>query len=208
MTKIKVCGITNLEDARQALELGADLLGFNFYMRSPRYITPEDAADIISQLPRNGRAVGVFVNSSIAEIEEVCEISGINFVQLHGDETPEFVTGLRSETRLKVMKAFRCTRDLKPEVTAEFPVETFLLDSDSDTFGGSGNTFDWNEAARFRRSDIEFYLAGGLTPENVAQAIRMVRPHGVDVCSGVELSKGKKDMKRLGAFIRNVRSVG
>lgn len=202
MTRIKICGITSLEDALAAVELGADALGFNFYEKSPRYISPEKARQIIRELPPEIEKVGVFVNSSLSEIENVCAESGIEMVQLHGDETPEFVAALSGP---RVIKALRVSDDFQPEIALRYAADRFLLDTDCNGFGGSGKTFDWRVAAAFKDFGSEFFLAGGLTVENVAEAIREIRPYGVDVCSGVESVKGKKDMKKLEAFIRNAR---
>ena len=199
--KIKICGITNLEDALHAVECGADALGFNFYPKSPRYIASDAAAEIMSQLPENVLRIGVFVNSSHEEIQRISP--SLDFVQLHGDETPEFASRL-SDAGIKVIRALHAGDSA---AALEYDVEGFLIDTPSIVYGGSGETFDWELAVKFKEVAPEFYLAGGLTPENVADAIRSVRPTGVDVCSGVELVKGKKDPKKVAAFIEAVRSV-
>ena len=208
MTKIKICGITNLDDARMAVESGADALGFNFYESSPRYISPETANEIIGRLPHDAMHVGVFVNPSFAEIERTRTRTAIEYVQLHGDETSDFVRNLISGTSAKVIKALRVSPAFDTKRALEYEVEHFLLDTlSAQGFGGTGETFDWEFARRFREASHSFFLAGGLTPDNVADAIREVRPFGVDVCSGVESVAGKKDHKKVAAFIKNARNV-
>ena len=204
--KIKICGITNLEDALHAVECGADALGFNFYEKSPRYITPGAAGDIIGRLPEGVMTVGVFVNSSIAKIEDVFARPSIGYAQLHGDETPGFAASLK-DSGIRVIKAIHASHTFDPSGPLEYDVDEFLLDTPSAGYGGSGEVFDWQTAIRFKEVVPEFFLAGGLTPENVADAIRAVRPTAVDVCSGVEAFKGKKDPKKVAAFIEAVRSV-
>jgi phosphoribosylanthranilate isomerase len=200
--RIKICGITNLEDALHAVECGADALGFNFYEKSPRYISMEVANTVITGLPAAILKIGVFVNSSANEIRPIS--SFLDFVQLHGDETPEFASGL-TDAGIKVIKAIRATNSF--ERALDFNVDGFLLDTPSVDYGGAGKTFDWKLAAKFKELVPDFYLAGGLTPDNVADAIREVRPTAVDVCTGVEAFKRKKDPKKVAAFIEAVRSV-
>ena len=206
MVKVKICGITNWPDAKLAIAAGADLLGFNFYRPSPRYITPARARRIIRRLPRGVRAVGVFVNESPARIRAVASAAGLNWVQLHGYERAAAVAELARA--FPVMKAFRVRPGFR--VTALTPYASalrrggFLLDGyRPDLRGGTGRTFDWSVAMRARRYG-RLFLAGGLTPENIAQAIRNVRPYGVDLCSGVEARPGKKDPARLREFMRRV----
>lgn len=206
-TNIKVCGITNLADALAAVGHGADALGFNFYEKSPRYIQPDSAREIIQELPPDIETVGVFVNNSVAEVAAVYEASGLSFVQLHGSETPDLVTDLKNIIGAKVIKAFRASDGFQAETALEYSCDGFLLDADCEAFGGSGKTFDWSIATAFKDFAPMFYLAGGLTAENVGEAIRMVRPYGVDVCSSVESGKGKKDIVKLERFIRNVRDT-
>ena len=205
--RIKICGITNLEDALAAVECGADALGFNFYQKSPRYIAPAAASEIIGQLPKGVMNVGVFVNSSLAEIDQIYTRSSVVYVQLHGDETPAFVERLADLTGAIAIKAIRVSQEFDPDTALEYDVQYFLLDSSSSTaYGGTGETFNWDAALKFKESGAKFFLAGGLTPDNVAEAIRRVEPFGVDVCSGVESSKGRKDHNKLAEFIRNARS--
>ena len=203
--KVKICGITNLEDALHAARAGADALGFNFYERSPRYISPGDARLIIEKLPKEITKVGVFVNPTLDEIEMTAEM--LDLIQLHGDESIDLVDDLRTATGVDVIKALRVTDDFDPESAKGYSVETFLLDTHSTNFGGSGDTFDWRVAVDFKSILPNFFLAGGLTPDNVAEAVRQVQPYGVDVCSGVETVKGKKDHRKVEAFIRNARAA-
>ena len=207
MIKVKVCGITNLEDARSAIEAGADALGFNFYRRSPRYIAPEEARKIILELsPVAVLCVGVFVNEeSAATVARKSSASGVAAVQLHGDESPEYCAEL-SEHR--IIKALRVGKDFAPERAAAYRAESILLDAYSaHARGGTGETFDWELARRTREVVAQLYLAGGLTVENVAEAIAAVRPYAVDVCSGVELAPGRKDALRVREFVSAVRAA-
>jgi phosphoribosylanthranilate isomerase len=207
MVKVKVCGITNLEDALSAVAAGADALGFNFYRRSPRYIAPEDARRIISELPRAAGVlcVGVFVNEeSAAMVARIARESGVAAVQLHGDETPEYCAELSA---YRVIKALRVGKDFAPEQATEYLAESILLDAFSTRGrGGTGETFDWELARRTREVVPQLYLAGGLSVENVCDAIAAVRPYAVDVCSGVELAPGRKDAARVRAFVSAVRA--
>ena len=204
--RVKVCGLTSHEDAATALELGADTLGFNFYPPSPRYIAPEEAGKIIRRLPPAAVTVGVFVNvASPAALEREARCAGVRILQLHGDEPPEYC---RQLTGWPLIKAVRIGADFQPQALADYPaVEALLLDrKDEVLFGGTGRTFDWGvaaEIARLRR----VILAGGLHAGNVAEAIRAVRPYGVDVCSGVESAPGRKDPVKLREFMSEVRNA-
>jgi len=203
--KVKVCGITNREDAAAALECGADALGFNFYRQSPRYIDPADACGIIRRLPPLAAAVGVFVNvPDPADIAAIALASGVRILQLHGDETPAYCRELAGWA---VIKALRIGSGPLPTNLDEYPVRAFLLDAKDDVlFGGTGKVLDWPLAKTVSRVR-PVILAGGLSVSNVGQAIRLVRPYAVDVCSGVESSPGKKDATRLKAFMDEVRNV-
>jgi phosphoribosylanthranilate isomerase len=205
MVRVKVCGITNLEDALVALDAGADALGFNFYRRSPRYIAPEEARRIIMKLPPSLLCVGVFVNEVRPEaVARVAESAGVAMVQLHGDESPEYCAGLRDH---QIIKALRVGKDFAPEQAAQYPTQAILLDAFCEhARGGTGETFDWAMARRTRERVAQLYLAGGLTPENVAVAIAEVEPYAVDVCSGVEREPGRKDEARVRAFVAAVRA--
>jgi phosphoribosylanthranilate isomerase len=203
MTRVKVCGITNLEDALAALEAGADMLGFNFYPRSPRYISPADARAIIERLPDSASCVGVFVNEPTpAEVERIAREAGLGAVQLHGDERPEFCRELRG---LTTIKALRVGADYNVESAAGYETDAVLLDAYvAGARGGTGHTFDWALAALTRERVPKLFLAGGLHPDNVAAAVAAVRPYALDVCSGVETSPGRKSFQLMERFIKAV----
>jgi phosphoribosylanthranilate isomerase len=205
MVKIKICGITNWTDARNAFEAGADFLGFNFYRESPRYIAPSVARRIVRRLPEGVRSVGVFVNESEAEVLSVAREVGLDFVQLHGDEPPRVVSHLRKT--LPVIKAVRVRDAFRTrELSCFTRASAFLLDGfDAKLRGGTGRRVDWNLAKRAGRKR-RIFLAGGLTPENAAQAVNVARPYAIDVCSGVESRPGKKNAARMKALVQAVRS--
>jgi phosphoribosylanthranilate isomerase len=201
MIKIKICGITNLEDALYATECGADSLGFNFYKKSPRYIEPQKAAEIIAQLPPLIMPVGIFVNEHEDRIREIQQRACIPTVQFHGDESPEFCQRFGSH----VIKAFQVKDKESLKAMAHYRVGAFLLDSYRDGIrGGTGITFDWHLAV-VAKTFGRIILAGGLTPENVVEAVKLVQPYGVDVAGGVEMEKGIKDHAKLKKFITEVR---
>jgi len=204
MTKIKICGITNSDDAFAAINYGADALGFVFYPESPRAIIPDEAKKIISSLPPFITTIGVFVDISKKELEEIASYSGIDVIQLHGSEPPEYCNFDN-----KVIKAIRVKElsDLEP-LNRYKNISTFLLDTYSqDIIGGTGQIFNWEiavEAKRFGR----IILAGGLTPENIEEAVKFVQPYAVDVASGVEgTKKGIKDHKKLQLFIERAKNA-
>jgi phosphoribosylanthranilate isomerase len=202
MVRVKICGITNVEDALAAVDYGADALGFIFYEKSPRCISPEKAREIISHLPPFITTTGVFVNEETEKIREMINFTGINVLQLHGDELPE-------SCRIwhRVIKAFRLRdfTDLKP--LEKYRCSAFLLDTYSpESFGGTGQIFNWDiavEAKRFGR----IILSGGLNPDNIVRAVRYVRPYAVDVSSGIEEEKGKKDLKKMREFIEKAKAA-
>lgn len=202
-TRVKICGITNWPDARQACAAGASFLGFNFYPESPRYISPARAGKIVSRLPDGIAAVGVFVNETADTIIETARRLKLDFVQLHGEESPELVA--RVAQYVPVIKAIRVRKPFRTSQLERFKsASAFLLDGfDTRARGGTGKTFDWAVARRARHGRTIF-LAGGLTPENAAQASKSVRPYALDVCSGVEAKPGKKDAARIAAFMRAV----
>jgi phosphoribosylanthranilate isomerase len=204
MTRVKVCGITNLEDALAAVGAGAELLGFNFYARSPRYVTPSAARRVVERLPEGVECVGVFVNESAPEdVARVAREAGVGAVQLHGDETPEFCRGLAG---LTTIKALRVGPGYSPEAAAGYPTDAVLLDAYvAGEWGGTGHTFDWALARRTREAVPKLFLAGGLNPDNVAEAVASVRPYAVDVCSGVETSPGRKSPHLLRRFVESMR---
>ena len=206
MTTIKICGITNLEDAKAAVRFGADQIGLNFYPRSPRYVTVEQARRIAETVTSKAASVGVFVNASLRGIAEIARTVALDAIQLHGDETADFIKELRDETGLAVIKAIRVVATFEPSELNSFGADAVLLDSFSNRErGGTGKTFDWDFARRFSKLGPKVYLAGGLTPENVREAIATVQPYAVDTCSGVESSPGTKDHKRLRLFIERAK---
>ena len=202
--KVKICGITNYDDATVAIDLGADLLGFNFYPKSPRYVTKERAEEIISQLPAFIDTAGVFVNASIDEIHETSDVCSLDWVQLHGDEDPEFCRSLLSHN-VKTMKAIRVKDQTDIERADQFFTDAILLDAfDPDKYGGTGLTLDWNVIGHMAK---RVFLAGGVNPDNAAKAMKL-GVYGIDVCSGIEAEPGKKGhnkMKRLFDNIRHLR---
>ena len=209
---VKICGLTSLEDARVALEAGADLLGFTFYPPSPRYIEPERCAEIVRGLrasaPRSAlhapRLVGLFVNVSTDQVAGVLDRCGLDLAQLHGDEGPDALKALGG----RAFKAFRGNGHDHDAFTAAGPGQpAFLVDAAvAGKFGGTGKTGDWEGAAELARR-YSLLLAGGLTADNVAEAIARVRPWGVDVASGVEASPGKKDHAKVRAFVENAKKL-
>jgi phosphoribosylanthranilate isomerase len=206
MVKVKICGITNLKDARQAVEAGATFIGFNFYKRSPRYVTPGAAKRIMQRLPKRTKAVGVFVNETEEKMLTISRQIGLSHLQLHGEESPEAVARLRKV--LPVIKAIRVSKSFSMSELARYQgVSAFLLDGfDRRQRGGSGKSFPWDVARRAKRAGCIF-LAGGLTPANIGKAIRAARPYAVDVCSGVEAKPRKKDPVAVKDFMGAVREA-
>lgn len=205
MTKVKICGITNLEDALLSAKFGADALGFNFYKKSPRYISPEKAGEIIEQLPENILKVGVFVNEDLERIIKIAETAKLDAIQLHGEETPDFARELKAKINLEIIKAFRISPEFKPEDVLRYETDAILLDAYSPKEqGGTGETFDWEIAEKVQEIFRKMYLAGGLSHENIQKALKKVLPFGVDSCSLLESRKGKKDETRVINFIQSV----
>jgi phosphoribosylanthranilate isomerase len=199
--KVKICGVRTLEEAVAALDAGADALGFNFWPRSPRYIAPEAAREITRSVSPLASLIGVFVNEETRRIEEIVSVAGLSAVQLHGDETPEFCERMSS---IKVIKAFRVGADFNVEVIRSYPVSMALLDTSiKGSYGGTGRRFDWRVVVEAKQI-APVMLAGGLSIENVAEAIQHVRPFAVDVCSGVEAEPGRKDLNKLRKFMAAV----
>jgi phosphoribosylanthranilate isomerase len=203
--RVKVCGITNFEDARLVLDQGGDALGFNFFPSSPRYIRPEDARAIIHRLPPFIVTVGLFVNvREINEVIETAQAAGVQVLQLHGDESPEYCRELATWPLIKALRIGDCG---VPENFRDYAVQSFLLDARDDMlFGGTGKSFDWRLAQSIQ-CFCPIILAGGLRPDNVREAISIVQPYAVDVCSGVESRPGKKDPVKLLEFMNEVRNV-
>jgi phosphoribosylanthranilate isomerase len=206
MVRIKICGITNLEDALLAADLGADALGFIFYPKSPRYVAPEVAKEIISHLPSFVTSVGVFVDEEMAAVSELAAQVGLDWIQVHGQESPDYCLSLGR----RVIKGFRLKdasslMDLEP---FQGSVQAFLLDTyKRGQVGGTGETFDWRLAQQAKRYG-QIILAGGLAPENVAQAIKVAQPQAVDTASGTEAAPGKKDPEKLRAFFKALKAIG
>ncbi len=199
---VKICGITNLEDARAAAEAGADAIGFMFYAPSPRSISFETVEEIARELPPTVAKVGVFVNPEEDLVRTAIARCGLNILQFHGEESSDFCR----QFRVMSLKAFRIKDTLSLGLLSTYQTDAFLLDSDiAGKQGGTGETFNWDLAVEAKQFGKPIFLAGGLTPENVADAIRQVRPFGVDVSSGVESSPGKKDHAKVRAFIKAVK---
>lgn len=208
MTKIKICGITNLEDAAMVNDLRADAIGFNFFRDSPRFVSPELAARITESVGMRMEKVGVFVNLSIDEIIEIEDAVPLDTIQLHGDESPEFIAELRSESDATIIKAVRIDPQFDANSVLSYGADAILIDAYSEGGrGGTGLTVDRAIARQIAELVDQVYLAGGLTPENVALAINAVRPFAVDVASGVESSPGIKDPTKVKAFIEAVRNT-
>lgn len=200
ITKVKICGITNYDDAQAAADLGADLIGFNFYPKSPRYITPKAAEKIIYKLPGFVDTVGIFVNPTIEEIKKLTDDGQLNWVQLHGDETPDFCHSLHSFS-VRTMKALRVKSEDDIERAETFFTDAILLDAyDPEKYGGTGISFDWNIVGHIGK---RVFLAGGINPENAAKAIEL-GVYGIDVCSGVESKPGKKDHSKMKKLFENI----
>ena len=201
MVKVKICGMTNTEDALAAVWFGADALGFIFYHKSPRFISPEEAGEIISLLPPFVTTVGVFVNEEVETVKEIVSLTGIDVVQFHGDELPEMCQHFK-----RVIKVFRVRDREGLEKMKDYNVSGFLLDTYvPHAYGGTGHSFDWKIAQEVQNHG-PVIVAGGLTPDNVKEALTQARPYGVDVVSGVEgPEKGKKDLEKMKTFIERVK---
>ncbi|HEV2315129.1 MAG TPA: phosphoribosylanthranilate isomerase [Candidatus Acidoferrales bacterium] len=206
MVSVKICGITNWNDAKLAMDAGADALGFNFYAKSPRRIAVSHAKQIIRQMPRHVTAVGVFVNGSAGEILRIAHATNLAMLQLHGEESPATVERLARE--YPVIKAFRVGPRFRARELKKYPnAAGFLLDGyDAEHRGGTGKQFDWGVAREAKRYG-PVIVAGGLRAKNVAEAIRQVKPFGLDVCSGVEERPGRKDARKVKGLMAAVRRV-
>ena len=203
IVKVKICGITNYEDAAAAVDMGADLLGFNYYPKSPRFVSPEKASEIISKLPGFIDIAGVFVNASFQQIQETINQCQLNWVQLHGDEDPEFCN-LFLSLNVKTMKALRVKDQNDIQQAENFFTDAILLDAfNPEKYGGTGLTFDWNIVGHIGK---RVFLAGGINPDNAAEAVKL-GVYGIDVCSGIEAQPGKKDHKKMKKLFENIRHL-
>jgi len=203
IVKVKICGITNYEDAAAAVDMGADLLGFNFYPKSPRFVPPEKASEIISKLPAFIDIVGVFVNASFEQIRETIDLCQLNWVQLHGDEDPQFCNSFLS-LDVKTMKALRVKDQNDIQQAENYFTDAILLDAfHPEKYGGTGLTFDWNIVGHIGK---RVFLAGGINPDNASEAIKL-GVYGIDVCSGIEAEPGKKDHKKMRKLFENIRHL-
>lgn len=198
--KVKVCGITNLEDALKAVIAGADALGFVFYKKSPRYIAIERASAIIKSLPKRITKVGVFVNARTKDIRKAAKLCQLDILQLHGNETPELCSKFKG---YKVIKAFRIKNKFKPEDILKYKVFAYLLDTYSKSrFGGTGKKFNWGLASGLKKLARPVFLSGGLNARNVSRAVSLLNPDWVDVSTSVEKKAGIKNHKLIKAFIK------
>lgn len=204
MTRIKICGVTNIDDALMSIDAGADALGFNFVPGTPRYLKDtKAAAKIIEQLPPFITTVGLFVNADPELIQSIADECHLDMLQLHGDESPQFCQGFNR----RVIKAVRIKDELSCSHLSDYRVSGYLLDTYvKGALGGTGVAFDWSLAVKAKQYG-RIVLAGGLDPDNVASAVQQVRPYGVDVSSRVEASPGRKDPVKVRAFIQNVKEV-
>lgn len=203
MVKVKICGITNFEDARTAVLAGCDMLGFVFYEKSPRYIRPDRAGDIISGLPGGVEKVALFVNEQKKTVIDILnQIKEIDILQFHGDETPDYCSAFNK----RIIKAIRVKNKDSIKQMASYNVNFFLLDAfKKDIYGGTGENFEWKLAKDAKAYNVPIILSGGLNPENVKEAIELVEPYAVDVSSGVEISPGRKDPELIKRFIQEVK---
>ena len=203
-TRVKICGVTSVADALAAADAGADLIGLNFFDQSPRHLTLATAAEIAHALPPSVQRVGVFVNPAEDLVVRAIAGCGLNLLQFHGDEPSDFCT----QFGLMSLKAIRVRDEVSLETLADFETDAFLLDAYSKSgLGGTGEKFNWKLAVAAQKFGKPIFLAGGLTPENVADAVQKVKPFAVDVSSGVEFAPGKKDAAKVRAFIQAVRSA-
>lgn len=200
--KVKICGITNEKDALLAASLGASALGFIFYRKSPRYVSPVKAKNIIGKLPPFVSPVGVFVNESEWNVKRIAEFCGLSTLQFHGDESPHYCRRFKG---FKIIKAFRVQDGFDLKEVSPYKTDAYLFDAfDKKMYGGSGKTFDWKIIRQARTLGKLVILSGGLNPQNVAEAIRQINPYAVDISSGVEQFPGKKNEKLLREFFRNI----
>jgi phosphoribosylanthranilate isomerase len=203
MVRVKICGITTRDDALMAVEAGADALGFVFFKKSLRCVSPQKAASIIRDLPPFVQTVGLFVNEEADQVNWTADFCGLDLVQLHGEEDPQFCLGIDR----RVIKAFRVKDAASLAGIRRYQVAGHLLDAWSPlSHGGTGQTFDW-DLAQDAGLVNHLILAGGLNPDNIADAVRVVSPYAVDVSSGVESVPGRKDPEKVRAFIRHAKGL-
>ena len=203
IVKVKICGITNYKDAAAAVDMGADLLGFNFYPKSPRFIAPEKAREIINKLPGFIDIVGVFVNFPFEQIQETINQCQLDWVQLHGDESPQFCRSFLS-VNVRTMKALRVKEQRDIQQAENYFTDAILLDAfDPKKYGGTGISFDWNIVGHIGK---RIFLAGGINPDNAATAVKL-GVYGIDVCSGIEEAPGKKDHEKMKKLFENIRHL-
>ena len=208
MTKIKICGITNYEDALGACNLGADYLGFNFYPKSPRFVDDKSASDIIKKLSGKAKIVGVFANQSAESIKKTSDCCGLDLIQLSGDESNDFILSLKKKSDKKIIKCFHVRNSddkLRKKIFIEGNFFDYLmLDSfKKGSYGGTGKSFDLEFAKGIDNKKL--FLAGGLNEKNIKQAINKIHPFAVDVCSSIEKYPGKKDFNKMKKFIEAAR---
>ena len=213
-TRIKICGITREQDLRAAVDAGADALGFVFYPKSPRYVTPEQAGRLCAGLPPFVNAVALFVNPSLEEVRAVAQAMPLGLIQFHGDETAEQCAAIAAELRRPYVRAFRVKPDTEPAALLEWELGNraaspwfsgILLDTYVDAYGGAGKVFDWSLIPKELAPRV--VLSGGLSVHNATEAVVRVRPFAVDVSSGVEEGKGIKDARKIAGFVAAVRAA-
>ena len=201
MTQVKICGLTNLKDILKAIELGADAIGFNFYKDSPRYVSPEKVRQFCLEIPESVLKIGVFVNEDEKIVRRISQDLSLNFLQFHGDETPYYC----EQFAAPYWKVFRLKDEKSLLLMQHYHCEHFLVDTyDPHTYGGTGKVGRW-DLARKAKSIGKIFLAGGLNPDNIEEALKQVHPDGVDVASGVEKEPGKKDHQKMEQFIAKVK---
>jgi phosphoribosylanthranilate isomerase len=201
--KVKICGITNYEDAIAAADMGADMLGFNFYPKSPRYLTPDDAEKIIDRLPGYVDIVGLFVNDPFERIEQVIDQCQLDWIQFHGDEPPEFTEQFNT-FNVRTIKAIRVKDENDIKLAEKYYTDVILLDAfDPKKYGGTGLSFDWNIIGNITK---RVFLAGGITADNVTKAVEL-GIYGIDVCSGIESKPGKKDHVKMQKLFDKIREI-
>ena len=206
MTLIKICGITNVHDALAAVAAGADALGFNFYKPSPRYVTPQTVREIVAKLPVSVLTVGVFVNEESQSVRNIANEANVAALQLHGDESPEYCRELGKDRY--VIKTFAVANDFDVQRIRLYRVEAIMLDTKHNSLrGGTGRVFDWSVAKEVNDFVPKLFLAGGLSPENIEEAVATVRPYAIDACSALEDAPGRKNHERMRAFVEIARSV-